>query len=77
MNDRMKVTILEIANTCVTCGRSACRSVAHFEARLAQHERPPVLLAAAAASLAEPLAKRKGWGRTKAWAWIHRAFTVA
>jgi hypothetical protein len=77
MNDnRMQATILELANRCVRCGRSDCRSAAHFRAALAQHEAPPVLLPEAANSLARLLAARRGWSQDRAWRWIRSAFTV-
>lgn len=76
MNDRLKATILEYANTCTTCGRSDCRSPEHFKAALAQRDDVPVLLPEAADSLARSLARRRGWGHTKAVAWVRRMFSV-
>ena len=76
MDNRTKPVILELVNKCVTCGRSDCRSSAHFKAALAHHERPPVLLPEAADSLVGLLAARRGWSRARAWQWIHAAFTV-
>lgn len=76
MNDRMQATILELANKCVTCGRSGCGDAAHLRAALAQRAAPPVLLPEAAQSLARLLAARRGWSHARAWQWICTAFTV-